>query len=114
MQGHYVSSVMHSDVSFDPKDLLMAGYSFNILTGKKKRALWELNDATSHPRSQTVFEPSRAAPYLKSPNVLFFCRITLGAAAKLTHAAMIHREHMAFGIWPQGFASEGPAMHLTF
>lgn len=71
---------MHSDVSFDPKDLLLAGYSFNILTGKrkkKKKALWELNDATSHIRSQTNSEPSGAVPYLESPNVLFLCRITL-------------------------------------
>lgn len=71
---------MHSDVSFGPKDLLLPGYSFNILTGKrekKKKALWELNDATSHIRSQTDSEPSGAVPYLESPNVLFLCRITL-------------------------------------
>lgn len=36
MKGHHVRCMTHSDVSFDPKDLLMAGYSFNILTGKKK------------------------------------------------------------------------------
>lgn len=79
---------------------------------REKKALWELNDATSHIRSQTDSEPSGAVPYLESPNVLFLCRITLWAAAKLTHAAMMYREHMAFGICPQGFASEGPAFDI--
>lgn len=59
-------------------------------------------------RSQTISEPSGTAPYLQSPNVLLLRGITPCAAAQLTHAAaMMYREHMASGIWPQGFASEG-------
>lgn len=110
MQGHYVHGVMSSDVSFDPEDLLLAAYSLNVLTGNgEKKPLWELNDATSHTRSQAVHESSGAAPYLESPNVLFLCRITQRAAAEVTHEATMYREHMAVGIRPQGFASEGPA-----
>lgn len=51
-----------------------------------------------------------AAPYLQSPKVLFCYRFTLWVSARLTHTRMMYREHMAFGIRPRGFASDGPAM----
>lgn len=96
-----------------PETLPLAGYSLNMwrtghvwrLTGKRLCGSRVTQRWCKKPKHVWA-----AAPYHQSPNVLFCYRFTLWASARLTHTRMMYIEHMVFGIWPRGFASEGPAM----